>query len=165
MFFNPTNQGRPLILLLPGNYAAHAAARVGGVSVVARDDVAMEVHHGLARGLAAVHANVVAVRLVALFDPRSGLGDGIGQGRLLFRRQLKPIRTQPVRNEQHVPQRHRKPIGDRKEMRGAKQHLLFGQVEEHAHEAEVCAPVGRMNWKPLLEAMETSGSMTFRRRR
>ena len=153
---------KPSILLLPGNYAAHAAARVGGVAAVARDDVAMEVHHGLACNLAAVHADVVAVGLVALFDPRFGPIDGIWQRRLLLRRQPKPIRTQPVRNDQHVPRRHRKPVGDRKEMRGAKQHLLFGQVEEHAHGAEVCAPGGRMNWKPLLEAMETSGSMAER---
>ena len=76
---------RPSILLLPGNDAAHAATWVGGVAAVARDDVAMEVHHGLASGLAAVHADVVAVGLVALFDPGLGPGDGLRQRRLLHR--------------------------------------------------------------------------------
>ena len=35
----------------------------------ARDEVAVEVHDGLACRLAAIHPHVVAVRLVALLDP------------------------------------------------------------------------------------------------
>ena len=49
--------------------APDAAARERGVAVAARDEVAVEVHDGLACRLAAIHPHVVAVRLVALLDP------------------------------------------------------------------------------------------------
>ena len=43
---------------------ADAAAGVEGIAVVAVDDVAMEMKDGLAGGLAAVHAQVIAIGMV-----------------------------------------------------------------------------------------------------
>ena len=48
------------VVPLPGNAVADAASGVGGIAVVAGDDVAMEMKDGLAGGLAAVHAHVAA---------------------------------------------------------------------------------------------------------
>ena len=49
------------VVPLPGNAVADATAGVGGIAVVAGDDVAMEMKDGLAGGLAAVHANIIAI--------------------------------------------------------------------------------------------------------
>ena len=57
------------IALLQGDNAPDAAARARGVAMGAWDEVAVEVHDGLACRLAAIHPHVVAVRLVALLDP------------------------------------------------------------------------------------------------
>ena len=47
-----------------GNAVADAIAGVGGIAVVAGDDVAMEMKDGLAGGLAAVHTQAVVIGLV-----------------------------------------------------------------------------------------------------
>jgi hypothetical protein len=48
------------VVPLPGNAVADSTAGVGGIAVVAGDDVAMEMKDGLAGGLTAVHAHIVA---------------------------------------------------------------------------------------------------------
>jgi len=53
-----------VVVPLPGNAVADATAGVGGIAVVAGDDVAMEMKDGLAGGLTAIHAHVVALGLV-----------------------------------------------------------------------------------------------------
>ena len=51
---------------------ADAIAGVGGIAVVAGDDVAMEMKDGLAGGLAAVHAQVIAIGLVTSVNHLTG---------------------------------------------------------------------------------------------
>ena len=94
--------GRPSIVLLAGDDAADAATGVRDVVVVAGDDVAVEVHDGLAGRFAAVHADVEGGRAVVLFDPGFGLKDGLWHTCLLFRRQRKPIRAQAIRDNEHM---------------------------------------------------------------
>ena len=55
----------------------------------ARDEVAVEVHDGLACRLAAIHPHVVAVRLVALLDPGFRQVQNRRQRPLLLRRQAE----------------------------------------------------------------------------
>jgi len=62
----------------------------------ARDEVAVEVHDGLACRLAAIHPHVVAVRLVALLDPGFRQVQNRRQRPLLFRRQAEPVRARAV---------------------------------------------------------------------
>jgi hypothetical protein len=50
-----------VVVPLPGNAVADSTEVVGGISVVAGDDVAMEMKDSLAFGLAAVHTNVIAI--------------------------------------------------------------------------------------------------------
>jgi hypothetical protein len=61
---------------------ADAAARVADVPGVARDDVEMQVEDRLAGG-PEVHADVEAVRPVALEDLRAGNGEGRQEFELL----------------------------------------------------------------------------------
>jgi hypothetical protein len=49
-----------VVVPLPGDAVADSTAGVGGIAVVAGDDVALEMKDGLAGGLAAVHAHVAA---------------------------------------------------------------------------------------------------------
>ena len=60
---------RPLeVVALAGDDVADAAAWVGDVAGVARDEVDVEVEDGLAGGFADVDADVEAVGVVAAFD-------------------------------------------------------------------------------------------------
>ena len=67
---HPLLTGNPIsVALLRGDDAPDATTRARRVAMGARDEVAVEVHDGLACRLAAIHPHVVAVRLVALLDP------------------------------------------------------------------------------------------------
>ena len=70
-----------LVIALQRNNVAHAAARVGGIALVARDHVDVGVPDGLAGGFAAVGADVEAVRAEARFEDRAqvaGEGEAVG---------------------------------------------------------------------------------------
>ena len=123
------------IVLLAGNDTADAATGVRDVVVVARDDVAVEVHDGLAGRFAAVHADVVGGGLVELFDPGFGLKDGLWQTCLFLRRQRKPIRAQAIRDNEHMTRRDRESIQNPEEMRGSEQHAFSWQFQENTHDA------------------------------
>ena len=89
---------------------AHAAARIGDVARVARDDVHVEVEHRLPPRGADVDADVVPVRPVALLDaPTGDLGRPCERLALLVRR-VEPGRDVPSRNEQRVPRAHRERV-------------------------------------------------------
>jgi len=61
-----------VVVPLPGDAVADSTAGVGGIAVVAGDDVAMEMKDGLAGGLAAVHAQVIAIGMVTSVNHLTG---------------------------------------------------------------------------------------------
>ena len=69
-----------------------AAARARRVAMSARDEVAVEVHDGLACRLAAIHPHVVTVRLVALLDPGFRQVQNGRQRLVLFRRRAQAVK-------------------------------------------------------------------------
>ena len=81
---------RNSVALLRGDDAPDAAARARRVTMGARDEVAVEVHDGLACRLAAIHPHVVAIRLVTLLDPGFRQVQNRRQRPLLLRRQAEP---------------------------------------------------------------------------
>lgn len=101
--------------------------------MVTGNEVAMEVHDGLARCLTAIHANVESIRRVVLLDPSLRPVDDRGQRDLLGRRQREPIRAQPARNDEQVAGRDRKAVLDDEEVRCLEEDALGREVEEHAH--------------------------------
>ena len=94
----------------------------------ARDEVAVEVHDGLACRLAAIHPHVVAVRLVALLDPGFRQVQNSRQRPLLLRRQAEPVWARAVGDDEQVAGRDGKAVLDHKEMLGAQQHPLFRKL-------------------------------------
>ena len=70
----------------------------------ARDEVAVEVHDGLACRLAAIHPHVVAVgrRRVVPLDPSFLQVQNRRQRPLLLRRQAEPVRARAVGNDEQV---------------------------------------------------------------
>ena len=91
-----------VVLLLGRDDAPHAAARVVDVAAKARDDVDVQVHHGLARGLASVETDVVTggaqLTVEQLTDRRDRPDDGV----LLLERRLEPRSDVPARQDQRV---------------------------------------------------------------
>ena len=69
-----------------------------------RDEVAVEVHDGLACRLAAIHPHVVAVgrRRVVLLDPSFRQVQNRRQRPLLLRRQAEPVRARAVGDDEQV---------------------------------------------------------------
>lgn len=67
-------------------------ARARRVAMDARDEMAVEVHNGLACRLAAINPHVVAVRLVALLDPGFRKVQNRSQRLLPLRRQAELCR-------------------------------------------------------------------------
>ena len=76
----------------------------------ARDEVAVEVHDGLACRLAAIHPHVVAVRLVALLDPGFRQVQNRRQRPLLLRRQAEPVQARAVGDEEQLDSRQSSPL-------------------------------------------------------
>ena len=81
---------------------AHAAARVGDVAVVARDQVDVQVEDGLAGGFADVDADVEAVGAVAAGDQLSASVEAGGQGRSLLGGGVEPGGDVPSRDDEQV---------------------------------------------------------------
>ena len=123
------------IVLLAGNDTADAATGVRDVVLVAGDDMAVEVHDGLAGRFAAVHADVVGGGLLVLFDPGFGMKDGLWQTCLLLLRQRKPIRAQAIRDNEHMTRRDRESIQNPEEVRRSEQLPVSRQIEENTHDA------------------------------
>lgn len=89
-----------VVVPLPGDAVADATAGVGGIAVVAGDDVAMEMKDGLAGGLAAVHANIIAIGLVTSVNHLTGGVDNIGEMRLFLDAEVPIIQTMFPANDQ-----------------------------------------------------------------
>ena len=89
-----------VVVPLPGNAVADAATGVGGIAVVAGDDVAMEMKDGLAGGLTAIHAQVIAIGLVTIVNHLTGGTDNIGEMRLFLDAEVPIIQTMSLANDQ-----------------------------------------------------------------
>ena len=89
-----------VVVPLPGNAVADAASGVGGIAVVAGDDVAMKMKDGLAGGLAAVHAQVIAIGMVTSVNHLTGGTDNIGEMRLFLDAEVPIIQTMFLANDQ-----------------------------------------------------------------
>jgi hypothetical protein len=89
-----------VVVPLPGDAVADATAWVGGIAVVAGDDVAMEMKDGLAGGLAAVHTQVIAIGLVTSVNHLTGGTDNIGEMRLFLDAEVPIIQTMFLANDQ-----------------------------------------------------------------
>ena len=76
----------------------------------ARDEVAVEVHDGLACRLAAIYPHVVAVRLVARLDPGFRQAQNRRQRPLLLRRQTEPVRARAGGDDEKVAGRDGKAV-------------------------------------------------------
>jgi hypothetical protein len=87
---------------LARNDVAHAAAGVGDVSPVPRDEVDVEVEDGLASGLADVDADVEAVGVVATRQEIPGTVDGCGDRCLLVLARVEPGRDVPSGDDEEM---------------------------------------------------------------
>jgi len=82
---------------------ADAAARVVHVAAIARDDVHVQVHDGLPRGLTGVEADVVAVGAVAGVELRLDLVDEGEQRGALGVGGVEPVGDEAARDDEGVP--------------------------------------------------------------
>jgi len=78
------------VVAFPGDDVADAAAGVGHVAFVARDEVEVEVEDGLASGPSDVQADVVAVGVVAVGHEVAGPVEGGEDGRALLVARVEP---------------------------------------------------------------------------
>lgn len=119
-----------------------AAAGVGGVAVVAGNDVAVEVHNGLSGSCAAVHADVVAVGELLryplvqnrLFDQLSDFVNQLRQRALFIIVQGEVIRHFALAHNQQMARTHRKTIFQCIEMLIFEESLRYGFFAEYTHD-------------------------------
>jgi hypothetical protein len=94
--------------------------------------VHVQVHDGLARGLADVDADVVAVGPQLAVELPADLGDRGEQRALLARGGVEPRRDVPARQDQRVPRRHRVAVADRDDERVPADEAVGRELAEHA---------------------------------
>jgi len=97
----------PSIHPLLRNNPPHPAPRVLDVTPIPGDQVDVQVHHGLASGLADIHADVVAVRVELAVEMSFRLFDEGEQGLLLLGGGVKKICDMPEGDDQQVAGVHR----------------------------------------------------------
>ena len=92
---------------------ANAAAGVSDIARAARNDVNMEVLHGLAPSRALIEPNIEPVRRIPLDQQLPAPLDGAGQSVLFGRVELGPGRRMSMGGEQQMPFRNRKGVPNR----------------------------------------------------
>gem|GEM_PF-2856058 len=70
----------------------------------------MHMHNRLASRLAAIHANIIAIRLVTLFEPLLALLDQLHNSLLFNRSEIEPVGGMAVGDDQQVALRNWKAI-------------------------------------------------------
>lgn len=90
------------VVSLAGDHVPDAPTRIVHVAAVAGNHVDVEVHDGLARGLASVEADVVAVGLVGLVEFRFRLVDELEDRALFFGGGVEPGRDEAARDDEGV---------------------------------------------------------------
>jgi hypothetical protein len=122
------------VVPVAGQHVAHAAAGIGDVAQVARDDVEVEVIYRLPRGGADVQPKVVAVGRVLLVDDRADRVDGAEHRGPLGWSRFEPGRDVASWDDQRVARRHRVAIPERAH---ARREVEAGVVVSRAERAVV----------------------------
>jgi len=130
---------------------ADSASRIGSISSVSRNYMAVEVHDGLSGSGAAVHADVVAVGRVVKqdfeagfrsftnqahpsgFNKFPGFANRFGQHRLFLHRQVEKIRHFPLAHNQQMSRTHREPIVHNVKVFVFEESLFVGFRAEYTH--------------------------------
>jgi hypothetical protein len=94
------------ILCLPRHHPPHPAPRVFRIARVARDQVDVQVRHGLAGCGAVVDADVVALGLVAARQAGAGFVQQGQQAGALLGGEVEEAAHVPARDDERVPGRH-----------------------------------------------------------
>ncbi|BDG02811.1 hypothetical protein AMOR_18070 [Anaeromyxobacter oryzae] len=95
--------GSSLVVALPRDDVSDAATRIVHVALIARNDMDVEVHHGLAGGEPCVETDVVACGAVLRVELPLHHLDEVEDRELLVTSRLEPVGHDPARDDERVP--------------------------------------------------------------
>jgi len=113
------------VVPVTGSAVSDTTTWIVDVTVVPRNDMAMEVHHGLTSGFSAIHPNVVAVGIQLRINQRFSFFNHRRKGLLLLVRQLEIVLLQFVGYDEKVSGRNRIAITDYEEILSSKEHSVL----------------------------------------
>ena len=137
---------------LPRHHPPHPAPRVLHIARVARDQVDVQVRHGLAGGRAVVDADVPGRGLVAARQAVAGFVQQRQQGGAFVGRDLEKAAHMPARDDERVPGRDGVRVAHDQAQRVAAGDALGRQMAEGAG----WRLVGHEVWPQMQQAMPAS---------
>ncbi len=110
----------------------HAAARIFHVTRASRNDMQVQVRDGLPGRRAAIDAEIEAVGSEPVLDELAHRRNGTEQSRALFLSRVEPGGNVPMRHDEDMPLRDRKPVQQREDGGEAQDHPRGVRVAEGA---------------------------------